>query len=239
MFFSPTLSALTTPSLGNHVKILCLSSGDADGLGETRKKELAISAQMLGLRAANDVLVLEDDAFPDSMKVMWSKEKVASVLAAAFSQAAGAGKWRKDGPPQTTIDILITFDQDGVSSHPNHISLYHGARNWLGGIMAGKGGWKCPVELYTLSSVSIVRKYMSFLDGPVTLARGALRGVGGSKKSKREQPPSMVFMSSYGEYRKGQKAMTRGHKSQMRWFRWGWIAVGRYMVVNELKRESI
>jgi N-acetylglucosaminylphosphatidylinositol deacetylase len=27
MFFSPTLLALTRPELGNHVKILCLSSG--------------------------------------------------------------------------------------------------------------------------------------------------------------------------------------------------------------------
>ena len=27
MFFSPTLLALTAPELGNHLKILCLSSG--------------------------------------------------------------------------------------------------------------------------------------------------------------------------------------------------------------------
>jgi LmbE family N-acetylglucosaminyl deacetylase len=27
MFFAPTVLALTAPSLGNHVKILCLSSG--------------------------------------------------------------------------------------------------------------------------------------------------------------------------------------------------------------------
>ena len=30
MFFSPTLLALTKPELGNHVKILCLSSGPFD-----------------------------------------------------------------------------------------------------------------------------------------------------------------------------------------------------------------
>ena len=29
MFFAPTLLALTRPELGNHVKILCLSSGRA------------------------------------------------------------------------------------------------------------------------------------------------------------------------------------------------------------------
>jgi N-acetylglucosaminylphosphatidylinositol deacetylase len=78
MFFAPTLLALTRPELGNHVKILCLSSGttnpplycvsatnntvvgDADGLGEVRKKELVKSALQLGLRSADDILVIED-----------------------------------------------------------------------------------------------------------------------------------------------------------------------------------
>lgn len=79
MFFAPTLLALTRPELGNHVKILCLSSGtihstihhlvlatngtpvgDADGLGEIRKKELVKSGLQLGLRSADDILVIED-----------------------------------------------------------------------------------------------------------------------------------------------------------------------------------
>jgi len=60
MFFAPTLLALTRPELGNHLKILCLSSGNEDGLGETRKKELVKSGMMLGLRNEDDVLVIED-----------------------------------------------------------------------------------------------------------------------------------------------------------------------------------
>jgi N-acetylglucosaminylphosphatidylinositol deacetylase len=78
MFFAPTLLALTQPELGNHVKILCLSSGkelsrpcflrqcadydckgDADGLGETRKKELMKSGMLLGLRKEEDVFIVE------------------------------------------------------------------------------------------------------------------------------------------------------------------------------------
>lgn len=34
MFFAPTLLALTEPSLGNHVKILCLSSGKRPRLSQ-------------------------------------------------------------------------------------------------------------------------------------------------------------------------------------------------------------
>lgn len=59
MFFAPTVLALTRPENGNHVKILCLSSGNADGLGETRKKELVKSGLLLGLRDEKDVLVYD------------------------------------------------------------------------------------------------------------------------------------------------------------------------------------
>ena len=60
MFFAPTLLALTRPELGNHVKVLCLSSGDADGLGETRKREIRESVRLLGVRSESDCLVLDD-----------------------------------------------------------------------------------------------------------------------------------------------------------------------------------
>lgn len=63
MFFAPTVLALTRPDLGNHVKILCLSSGDAAGLGETRKRELVNSGLRLGLRRGEDVYVVDDDVY--------------------------------------------------------------------------------------------------------------------------------------------------------------------------------
>lgn len=59
MFFAPTLLALTSPETGNHVKILCLSTGNADGLGETRRRELVKSALLLGLRHEDDVFVVD------------------------------------------------------------------------------------------------------------------------------------------------------------------------------------
>ena len=59
MFFAPTVLALTRPGTGNHVSILCLSTGDADGLGETRKKELKKSGKLLGIGNEDDVVVLD------------------------------------------------------------------------------------------------------------------------------------------------------------------------------------
>src|ERR1700761_638697 len=60
MFFAPTLRRLTQPDLGNQVLVLCFSSGDADGLGEVRKKELKKSALMLGVTHEDHVVIIED-----------------------------------------------------------------------------------------------------------------------------------------------------------------------------------
>jgi len=195
---------------------------------------------MLGLRSSSDVLVIEDPQFPDSMTTVWPAAHIAQLLANAFSPAANSSKKSSTSDePTATIDALITFDRRGVSSHLNHISLYHGARHWLSSLMAGKRGWKCPVEFYTLTTTNILRKYTSFLDAPITMLIAPFRDASFTKKKRRDEPPSLLYISDVGSWLKGQKAMVTGHKSQMRWFRWGWVAVGRYMVVNDLKRESV
>ena len=60
-----------------------------------------------------------------------------------------------------------------------------------------------------------------------------------SKKQMGEHPSPLLFLSGVGEMRRAQKAMTVAHKSQMRWFRWGWIGASRYMVVNDLKLAKV
>jgi hypothetical protein len=42
------------------VAVLINSTGNADGLGEVRKRELVKSGLQLGLRSSDDVLVIED-----------------------------------------------------------------------------------------------------------------------------------------------------------------------------------
>ncbi|CAL5870740.1 uncharacterized protein PFLUO_LOCUS4980 [Penicillium psychrofluorescens] len=294
MFFAPTVLALTKPELGNHLKILCFSTGNAAGLGETRKKELQKSAMKLGLREESDVFIVDDpDRFPDSMQAHWSEAEIASLLASAFAPDLSGGqksngssvttataatttttttttssssKQRKqkhqqavpqpkqpqhsqphDGPAAATIDVLLTFDQHGISNHPNHRSLYHGAVHFLRELMKDKAGYTCPVTLYTLTSTSIFRKYAGVLDAPVTMALGAWSNLASrftSTKSKSKAasdagPVRLLFVSSIGEWMTAQSAMVKGHASQMVWFRWGWITLGRYMTVNDLKREKV
>ncbi|OJD30673.1 n-acetylglucosaminyl-phosphatidylinositol de-n-acetylase [Diplodia corticola] len=243
MFFAPTLQALTRPELGNHVKILCLSSGDADGLGETRKQELLKSGMLLGLRSEDDMLVIEDSKFPDSMTATWPAKDVSALLAKAFAPDMGATPATR--APDATIDAIVTFDAGGVSGHPNHRSLYHGAHAFLRHLMQRHAGWDCPVKLYTLTTVNVARKYASVLDAPATVLRvlwerGRMGGMGKKgEKGSASFPSPLMFVSGVGEVRNAQGAMVKAHKSQMVWFRWGWIGIGRYMVINDLRREKV
>ncbi|KAL1598573.1 N-acetylglucosaminyl-phosphatidylinositol de-N-acetylase [Nothophoma quercina] len=135
--------------------------------------------------------------------------------------------------PQANIDVIITFDAQGISGHPNHKSLYDGAHTFLKALMHRHSGWECPIKLYTLTTTTIFRKYASLLDAPATLITAIIQ-----KKELGNFPTPLLFVSSPMTYRIAQKAMTTAHESQMRWFRWGWITLSRYMVINDLKKEK-
>ncbi|KAK4938823.1 N-acetylglucosaminyl-phosphatidylinositol de-N-acetylase [Elasticomyces elasticus] len=267
MFFSPTLQALTSPHLQNHLKILCMSTGNADGLGDTRKLELEKAALTLGLRRKEDVFVLNDERFKDGMQEDWKPEEIARVLASAFAphlnakppkEADEKEKDRKKSKtkqvkfsplpppdsPRASIDVLITFDQGGISGHPNHKALYHGAQLFLQQIMRGYSGYACPVTLYTLPSINIFRKYSFVLDAIPTMLEGIYATILGNAMStkgpgKKEGADRVVFINDIFKYWRAREAMVHGHKSQMVWFRWGWIGLGRYMYVNDLRNEKI
>ncbi|KAJ9496565.1 N-acetylglucosaminyl-phosphatidylinositol de-N-acetylase [Exophiala xenobiotica] len=298
MFFNPTLQALTHPSLQNHLKILCMSTGNADGIGETRRVELEKAAVHLGLRRREDVFVLDDERFKDGMDEDWKPEDIVRVLASAFaphlnnvnssqpsSTSTPTGQKDKDrrksksksnsssktsstatapsaAPtassqfgPLASIDVLITFDSHGISSHPNHIALFHGASLFVRRVMHGHNGYACPVALYTLPTVNIVRKYSFILDAVPTMLGGIYSAVFAnmsnmlsnmSNSGRATTTPitgkkqdRVVFINDFPRYWKARGAMVQGHASQMVWFRWGWIGLGRYMVVNDLRAEKI
>lgn len=227
MFFAPALISLARPDLGNRIFVLCLSSGDADGLGHIRKAELTKSALLLGITSAEHVVVVEDERFPDSMTTTWDAKEVSKTLAHYFAPKLAATP--STSAPQAAIDAIVTFDSTGVSSHSNHISLFHGANVFLRTLMQRHTGWECPVKLYTLTSTNVVRKYSSVVDAMVTVLTCILR-----RKERGEFPTPLVAVSGPLGTRRAQKAMTTAHESQMRWFRWGWIGVSRYMIVNDL-----
>ncbi|EMF15249.1 phosphatidylinositol glycan class L [Sphaerulina musiva SO2202] len=230
MFFAPTIRHLTRPELGNQVVILCFSSGDADGLGHIRKKELVASALLLGLRKPEHIVVIEDENnFPDSMTTTWDAKLISQTLMKYFAPSQTT---TTTTTKNTLIDVLITFDEGGISGHPNHISLLHGCTTFLRTLMLKHTGWENPVKLYTLTTTNMVRKYSSVLDSLVSVLAIVL-----GKKERGAFASPLLMVSLPGDVRKAQQAMTTAHVSQMRWFRWGWIGISRYMVINDLKKR--
>lgn len=111
--------------------------------------------------------------------------------------------------------------------------------------------WSPPLSIYNLKSVSLPRKYSSILDVFASVLLSLLTILNpfsslsknnpsttssGAKRNTKTWPSHLLYVSGPTEWWNGVRAMVRGHRSQMVWFRWGWVGVGRYMVVNELGR---
>lgn len=191
------------------------------------------------------------------MKATWSADLIASLLRDAFAPSSSNAKQQTQSPT-ATIDILITFDQNGISSHPNHISLYHGARAFVASLTT-TSSIPSPIDIYTLTTVNVLRKYVGIFDAFTTLVSGTLaqwRQSGGrssttttakttitstSTTARKEHPPALVIMHGLGKggWLTAREAMTRAHLSQMVWFRYGWITLSRYMFMNDLRLESV
>ncbi|KAI7890954.1 putative N-acetylglucosaminyl-phosphatidylinositol deacetylase [Mucor mucedo] len=139
MFFGPTLTSLSTLTKAK-VHVLCLSTGNADGLGALRKKELVKSCQILGVPASR-VKSLDHPGLQDGMKNKWDL----TIVSQSIGEYAVKQK----------IDTVITFDGQGVSGHANHIAAYHGSK-----LYAAKHG----LRLYRLETIPLVRKYIGILD---------------------------------------------------------------------------
>ena len=98
------------------------------------------------------------------------------------------------------------------------------------------------MALYKLTSTNVLRKYIALLDAPLTMLLCVLDSMqiaGRKGEKKKDLPRRLIFLSNLGFYRRAQKAMTQAHVSQMVWFRWGWISLSRYMLMNDLKREKL
>ena len=198
------------------------------------------------------------------MTQTWDTTKISDLLTSTFTASSSSKKSRRQAsaPPETTIDVLLTFDEGGVSGHPNHASLYRGARAFAASL--ARPGWAPPLHLYTLTSVPLWRKYSFFLDALWTLLavffgvvvhRGRGSGPRTAGASGKTAPPQAVLSMSglvaaggagagrgHGAqetYGTARRAMTEAHKSQMVWFRWFWILFSRYMYINDLRLVRI
>ncbi|WFD35515.1 N-acetylglucosaminylphosphatidylinositol deacetylase [Malassezia cuniculi] len=199
MFFSPTV--LSHP----HVSALCLSTGNAEGLGGVRATELVASYAALGV-PANRVAYVDDPALQDGMDTAWDPAHIARIVAARVCPS--------------DIDTIVTFDNGGVSQHPNHIATFQGALHML---RTWDARCKRPApRLLTLNSFSWRIKFTGTIAAAGQVIAHTLSGT-----------RDALILASPNMYFAGLRAM-HAHVSQLVWFRYLYLVTSVYMHANWL-----
>lgn len=136
------------------------------------------------------------------------------------------------GRPNRILQIL-TFDTQGISSHPNHYSLPFGAWS-LASTLRSKAPETTSVSVprvFGLVTVPILPKYagaLASLSSRLSIASGGILNYFAPDDRNRRA----VFTSGFKEYVTAVRAM-RKHASQLVWFRYLYVTFSRYMWVNE------
>jgi N-acetylglucosaminylphosphatidylinositol deacetylase len=207
MFFTPTVAHLVAS--GWQVHVLCLSSGNADGLGRVRTKELDASAKLLGISSVT--LIDDEQQLADGMHRDWSPEVIHRHVEAFCTDKK--------------LTTLLTFDDYGISGHPNHISTYHGVRSFL------SSQHRDGVVGYELRSTPIWRKYAGVLDAALSWAEERTMAM----FSRGSERVHFVSLLQPGLVHRCMVA----HASQFVWYRRLFIVFSRYTYVNTLREVQL
>jgi N-acetylglucosaminylphosphatidylinositol deacetylase len=201
MFFGPIIRQLN--SFSNRFYILCMTNGNFYGKGDLRATELESSCQtLISNKNLIDLKLVNESQLPDHPKYEWNKNLCTKII--------------NDYVKSNSIDMIVSFDKDGISSHLNHCFLY----KILKSIDLNN-----QVDIYSLETVGIIRKYSFGFDLITTFLFN-------SASDKR-----LIAISSPSDYLITFRAMMK-HQTQLMWFRWIYIITSRYMIINSLKKIS-
>jgi N-acetylglucosaminylphosphatidylinositol deacetylase len=160
MFFLPTVVSLL--DTGAEVWVLCLTTGNYDGLGEIRSQELRRACQhVIGMQK---VILLDEPAFLDHPTRAWPIEETAESIHTALRMAV------EEEPDKRWESIdLLTFDQAGVSKHANHRDTFFAVRHFYDcqSSIIQKGSHALPLirAVWTLDTVeNPLTKYVPVLE---------------------------------------------------------------------------
>ncbi|XP_061658806.1 N-acetylglucosaminyl-phosphatidylinositol de-N-acetylase [Syngnathoides biaculeatus] len=193
MFFGPTIIRLVEFNVVVH--LLCLSEGNYYNEGVQRKQELLNSCAKLGIPSSR-ITIIDHKKLPDDPKAEWKVSLVTSIIAKHLRAHA--------------FNMVLTFDERGVSGHSNHIAIYKAVRH-----LASTDQLPKDCCLFSLVTVSLLRKYVSFLELPLSWLL----------------PSSLCCIIGLKGYRQCKAAMLC-HHTQLVWFRYLYITFSRYMFVN-------
>lgn len=198
MFFGPTILNLIKNN--KSLSILCLSNGNANNDGDIREKELANVVGAFGSQVTQNVI--KNSKMQDGMFVDWDDDEIVDKI--------------KDGiyNSRDPIRTILTFDFHGVSGHSNHKSINRAV------LTMNQKFKDLNINILTLNSVGILRKYTFFLDSLLTAALN--------------QNSDFTVALSLSEHSL-LKEILKLHQSQMVWFRRLYMNFSRYMFINDLR----
>lgn len=171
----------------------------------------------------------------DNITLQWDASVIAVVIAPyVVNNDITTVCFSLDSPgrPNGILQIL-TFDTQGISSHPNHYSLPFGAWNLVNTLRS-----KAPEttsasvpRIFGLVTVPILPKYAGAL-APLSSRLSAVLERVLNYFAPNNRNRRAVFTSGFKEYMTTVRAM-RKHASQLVWFRYLYVTFSRYMWVNE------
>ncbi|CCI49896.1 unnamed protein product [Albugo candida] len=172
-------------------------------MGRIRIKELESVGRFLGLPSEN-LVIINDPQLEDGMHVSWDPQHIANIIQRQF-----------DGG--NTFQAIFTFDEFGVSAHPNHIAVYRGVRLALEKFDSAK------VFGFALKSTNLARKYIGVLD--VAILR--IQQILSTKKSGLSDELAMFTWRPWWNYQ-----LMAIHASQFVWYRRLFVIFSRYTYLN-------
>lgn len=117
MFFLPTLyNVIRYSAPDDTFQVLCLSNGNYDGLGHIREIELQKAILVISEKIRLTIVLHEE--LQDGPNQSWQPDVIVNEIQSNVQDLHGDV-------------VLITFDEYGVTNHPNHIDTCRGARNFF------------------------------------------------------------------------------------------------------------
>ncbi|KAL9656019.1 hypothetical protein ABK040_007639 [Willaertia magna] len=248
MFFTPLIQSLNemnnnlnnlnthnTDSFKNKknikIHLLCLSSGNANGIGKERIFELEKSCKILNILNQNEHVkvilnnntLINKDNLINNNNTLINKERMKGncIIIEDEELLDGMDKiWNLDKiswlveefVEQNKITKIFTFDKFGISNHPNHIATFNGIIKFKLKTLQKQNQIDC---YQLITNNNIFRKYSSIFEFVTSL-------------HFNNENTITLFTP---QFLKSWKAM-KAHESQFVWFRKLFILFSTYTYVN-------
>lgn len=124
---------------------------------------------------------------------------------------------------------MLTFDDYGISGHPNHTAVYRGALALLASSPS-----PAPVTLWVLESTNLLRKYLGLLDLFFSLPSNTGRAICSSRESGGDRLHALdsVLVVRLTPWESWCAMAT--HASQWVWYRRLFVLFSRYTYINTI-----